>query len=143
MKKKLNFVLLVDDDKYDNFFHQIILKKAGLADHIEIVLNGREALDILTSKENNGQGERYFFQPELIFLDINMPVMDGWEFLEEYQKIKDSNKANIVIIILTNSINPMDEIEAEKFIKSGCFQYKPLTVKMLDEIMEQHFPDYL
>ena len=143
MKKKLKCVLLVDDDKHDNFFHQIILKKAGIADHTEIVLNGREALDILTSKEKSGQGECYCSQPELIFLDINMPVMDGWEFLEEYQKIKDSKKANIVIIILTNSINPADETEAEKFIKSGCFQYKPLTLKMIDEIMEQHFPDYL
>ena len=143
MKKKLNCVLLVDDDKHDNFFHNIVLEDAGIANQIKIAINGREALDLITSKGSSGQPESMCPQPELIFLDLNMPVMDGWEFLEEYQKTGDYHHGNTVIIILTTSLNPADEKRAEKMIKSGCYLNKPLTLPMIDEVMLKHFPDHL
>ena len=140
--KKLNCILLVDDNESDNFIHKRILEKAGIAVHIEIAINGREALDFIFSKRIWGQPEGYSSQPELIFLDINMPVMDGWEFLEAYQQRKDVKNGKAVIILLTTSLNPADRSRAEMIIGYDCFQSKPLTLKMISDIMLKHFPDF-
>ncbi|MCX6252824.1 MAG: response regulator [Bacteroidetes bacterium] len=143
MKKKLVCVLLVDDNDSDNFFHKRVIEKAGITDNIEIVINGKEAIDFLTSKGKCGQPESSAYLPELIFLDINMPVMDGWEFLEEYEKLDVRTKDKVVIIILTTSLNPVDKARVESITKKGSFQYKPLTLKMINEIVESHFPNHL
>jgi CheY-like chemotaxis protein len=143
MKKTLNCVLLVDDDECDNFFHRRVIAKAGICNHIEIAINGKEALDFLTNKGRNTQSENSFFQPELIFLDLNMPVMDGWKFLEEYQKHDNIDKKNTVIIILSTSINPADKLKAEQLVGNGRFEYKPLTLEMINRILKEHFPDCL
>ena len=143
MKKRLNSVLLVDDNESDNFIHKRVLEKSGIANHIEIAMNGQEALEFLMTKSKYVESDDAYTQPELIFLDINMPVMDGWEFLEEYNKLEDSQKGNVVFIMLTTSLNPVDKIKAEKMIDSGCFQFKPLTQEMILDIIEKRFPEYL
>jgi len=143
MKKKLKCVLLVDDNDSDNFIHKRIIEKSGIAERIEIALNGKEALDFLISRSENAGPEEHYHQPDLIFLDINMPVMDGWEFLEEYQHLEESQKGKNVFIMLTTSLNPADKNRAEMMINGGCFQFKPLTLEMIQEIMQQHFSDYL
>ena len=79
MNKILKSVLLIDDNKADNFIHKAYIMKHGGVETIEMVTGGEEALKFLTSKAS---GE--YPRPELIFLDINMPRMNGWEFLEEY-----------------------------------------------------------
>ncbi len=143
MKKKLNCVLLVDDNESDNFLHKRVIAKADIANRIEIALNGKEALDFLTNRSKSAHDENGYAQPELIFLDINMPVMDGWEFLEEYRKLEEAQKGKIVFIMLTTSLNPTDKIRAEKMLENGCFHYKPLTLEMLNEIILKRFPEYL
>ena len=143
MKKKLNCVLLVDDNESDNFLHKRVLEKAGIANHIDVALNGQEALDFLIEKGRHGNPHSNYNQPELILLDINMPVMDGWEFLEVYNKLEATQKAKIVFIMLTTSLNPSDKVKAETLLDSNCFRYKPLTTGMINEIMENHFPEYL
>ncbi len=143
MTKKLNCVLLVDDNESDNYIHKRVLEKSGITDFIEVAENGKEALDFLTTKRSFGQKESSFPRPSLIFLDINMPVINGWEFLEEYQKLDDAIKGKVVIIMLTTSLNPTDLTKTEKKLGGKCFQYKPLTLKMINEIMLSHFPDYL
>ena len=143
MKKKLNCVLLVDDNESDNFIHARVLEKSGVTNHIEIAVNGKDALDFLTSTGKCGHAENQYSQPDLIFLDINMPIMDGWEFLAEYQKLDEGQKGKIVFIMLTTSLNPTDKTKAEKMLESGCFQYKPLTPQMINDILQLHFPEYL
>jgi CheY-like chemotaxis protein len=143
MKKRLKCVLLVDDNESDNYLHKRVLTKAGIADNIAIALNGKEALDFLMTKGSCGQPENLFSQPELIFLDINMPIMDGWEFLEEYQKLDAIQKGKVVFIMLTTSLNPTDKVRAEMYLEHDCFHFKPLTVEMINEIMQKHFPEYL
>ena len=143
MKKKLNCLLLVDDNESDNFLHKMIIQKADIADHIEIAENGEEAIDFLTSKCRFGQTECSYCQPELILLDINMPVMDGWQFLEEFNQLEEDQKRKIVIIILTTSYNPDYLARAQRICGNECFKYKPLTSEMIDEIMQKHFPEYL
>lgn len=140
MKKKINCILLVDDNESDNFIHKRILEKSGIANHIEIAMNGQEAIDFLKTKEKFGEQEDRYCQPELIFLDINMPVMDGWGFLEEYHKLEDVQKGKIVFIMLTTSLNPADKNKADTMISDACFQFKPLSLEMIDEILQKHFP---
>ena len=142
MKKKLNCVLLVDDNESDNFLHKWIIEKAGITDHIGIAENGIEALDFLTSKWRCGQPESSYCQPELILLDINMPVMDGWQFLEEYDKLEDVQKGKVVVVILTTSFNPADIAKTEEKFGTGYFLCKPLTLGMISDIMQKHFPEF-
>ena len=143
MKKKLNCVLLVDDNESDNFLHKRIIEKAYITDHVQIAEDGKEALDFFLGKREFGQPESSYCRPELIFLDINMPVMDGWQFLYEYNKLEDVQQGKTVVIILTTSLNPNDRIQSEKLFGSGHYQYKPLTLELIHEIIQKHFPDYL
>ena len=143
MKKKLNCILLVDDNESDNFLHKMTIQKADITDHIEIAENGEEALDFLTSKCGFGQAESSSCQPELILLDINMPVMDGWQFLEEYNRLEKDQKMKIVIIILTTSFNPDYISRAQRILGNECLKYKPLTLEMINEIKQKRFSEYL
>jgi len=133
MKKKLNCILLVDDDAEDNYFHQIVINDMNITERIEVALNGVEALNFL-KKENQTH-------PDIIFLDINMPKMNGWEFLKAYKELKADQKAKVVIAMLTTSINPSDKERAEQFPDIIGFNSKPLTEEMISEILERYFPD--
>lgn len=143
MKKKLNCVLLIDDDLGTNFINQMLIKKADITDQIQTVLNGKEALDFITNKGKYEKEGNIFPQPMLTLLDINMPVMDGWEFLEAYEKLEEYQKGKIIIIMLTTSLNPDDVTRAEEISDVSGFKNKPLTMETIGEIMQQHFPDYL
>lgn len=135
---------MIDDDDSSNFINKRIIEKAGITDVIETTLNGQEALDFLT---NSGKYEKApghpFPQPMLILLDINMPVMDGWEFLEAYQKLPENQKSKIIIVMLTTSLNPDDNQRAMQISDISGFRNKPLTLEIIDDIMKIHFSDYL
>jgi CheY-like chemotaxis protein len=135
MKTKLNCILLVDDDDDDNYFHQIIINEMNIVNKIDVVMNGIEALAYL-KKENQ-------MPPEIIFLDINMPKMNGWEFLDQYQHLSTEQKAKGLIVILTTSANPDDLKKAKELQDVTGFTTKPLTKEMLTELLQQHFQDYL
>ncbi len=129
MKKKINSILLIDDDEDDNYFHQLILSEMNVTDNIQIAKNGVEALEIL---------KKYETPPELIFLDINMPKMNGWEFLEEYAKLPSDHKAKAIVAMLTTSQNPADKTKAKDY-SIESFYSKPLTPGMLTEILNNYF----
>ena len=84
--------MLIDDNFHDNFFHQLAINELDIANKIQLATDGYEALEMLEKKNA--------CIPELIFLDINMPRMNGWEFLEEYKKIAESRQTKIIIIML-------------------------------------------
>lgn len=134
MHKKLNSILLVDDDEATNFLHKIVLEEANIAEKIIIALNGEEALKIIRENAQNN-----IPQPDMIFLDINMPKMNGWEFVEEYQKIETTKNIKLLIIMLTVSLNPDDRKKANNLHSINGFLNKPLTVDVLQEIMDDYF----
>jgi CheY-like chemotaxis protein len=134
--RKINAVLLIDDDEPTNFIHKKIIQNSGLVEIIHIVQGGREALHFLSSNEikvNNGH------IPDVIFLDINMPAMDGWEFLAEYKKLETVQVKRIIIVMLTTSLNPDDELKAREIKEVYGYKNKPLTKQMIEEIVNKEF----
>ncbi len=129
---KIKRILLIDDDRAINFLNKAIIKKKACAEEILDYEMAEEALMFL--KENNNSHQ----MPDLILLDINMPVMDGWEFVEQYGKIPEENR-NAVIVLLTSSISPADKSRADAISEIAEFRSKPLTFEMLDEIISLHY----
>lgn len=133
--KKIKTVLLIDDDEPTNFINKKIIQSSGLVEAIHVAHGGQEALNLL-SRKNNLVNE--FPTPDIIFLDINMPAMDGWEFLAQYKQLtKPSEK--IIVVMLTTSLNPDDEVKAKEMKEVYGYKNKPLTKQMIEEIIVNYF----
>lgn len=120
---KFNDVFVVDDDKIFHF----IIKKLLLNNNINIIPsffeNGMEAIEGLKRKLNTGEK-----QPDLILLDINMPILDGWQFLEEFKILKKLFKKEIVIYIISSSDNEYDLEKAKGYTEEVTDYYlKPMS----------------
>ncbi len=128
--------MLVDDNKSDNFFHERVIRKCNAANTIVTKESGQEALDYLKGRTDLKNGN-----PDLIFLDINMPGMNGWEFLEEYKKLDKNLKNTMVVVMLTTSDNSDDKIQAKTTGVLSDFKTKPLTKEMLEDVLEKFHTD--
>lgn len=137
INKKLETVLLIDDDEGTNFLNERIVRLSGYVNNIVKAQNGIQALEFLKLKINSKHP-----QPEFILLDINMPAMNGWEFMEEYAKLEDIQKAQIIIVMLSTTLNPDDEKKAKEIKEINDFKSKPLTMKLFTEMVEEFFPDH-
>jgi CheY-like chemotaxis protein len=118
-------ILLVDDDKTFNFIHTKLLESFKTIE-VNTALNGQRALDFLMGCF---QGIRRI--PDIIFLDLNMPIMDGFGFLEAFRKLPFPEKEKVKIVIVTSSYNPAD---IERAGALGVFHYmtKPLKLEDLE-----------
>jgi CheY-like chemotaxis protein len=131
----LERVMLIDDNKHDNFFHETAINDTGLAKEVVKYQSAEMALDFLS-----GVASANGIMPPLIFLDINMPGMSGWEFLQAYQQqVPSEVRKNSTIVMLTTSWNPNDMERAEKEPELSGFLNKPLTEEMFGEIVQKHF----
>ena len=130
MGRKLKMVLLLDDNGATNIIHKKFIIKANCAEQILKFQNGKEALQYLKSKLNE--------PPELIFVDINMPIMDGWEFLTELEKIENSGKKTKIVLLSTSlSAAAREKASTMKIIDE--VRLKPLTIKAVQEIVADIF----
>ena len=141
MKQKLNCILLIDDDKDTNYFNKYLLTKLNVAEKIQVSTSGQEALDFLSNGGSFLNNSNTFPVPMLIFLDLNMPVMNGWEFIEEYHKLPAEMKGKIVLIMLTSSPNPDDVQKSKTMEDLNGFVKKPLNEEMLRAILKDYFPE--
>jgi CheY-like chemotaxis protein len=134
MKTELKNILLIDDNHDDNFFHEREIKKILPSASVKAVKSALEALDFLKQSDNDGA-----VIPDLLLLDINMPVMNGWEFLHEYKNQCKNCQDKIIIIMLSTSDNPYD---MERIKDTGLvvdYIVKPLTKEILNEVIRKYF----
>lgn len=126
-------VLLVDDDPIFNFLHSRMLSLGGLAKEVHSALNGRQALDLL-----NGYLSGTSTLPDAILLDLTMPELDGFGFLEAFKKLKVPGKESVNIVVITSSINPKD-VERVRALGVTNYLIKPITLeKLKDALLAVH-----
>lgn len=134
MNKSVRCIMLVDDNPDDNFFHERVIKKYDATIVVIAKESALEALEQLKAK-NNDNGSH----PDLIFLDINMPGMNGWEFLEQFNTLDKELQSKAIVVMLTTSENPDDKMKAMSLSVPCDFRTKPLTPQMLEQIIQNNF----
>ncbi|UII18978.1 response regulator [Fulvivirga ligni] len=135
MKRKLNCIMLIDDNAYDNELHEMEIEETGKVEKIITYRSAEKALDYL--KNNLDKPDN---TPQLILLDINMPGMNGWDFLEEYEQL---NLETIVVVMLTTSINQDDQNKANSIESIRDYLNKPLTTYNFINLLKKHMPEVL
>jgi CheY-like chemotaxis protein len=129
MKRKLNCILLIDDDEDINFLNKIIIEDFVKNIHIESTLSVKDALAFLNSGGN----------PDIIFLDINMPGSTGWDFMDEFKKIHIDGKEDKKIVMLTSSLDMDDENKARSINEITDYINKPLDAQFLEDFFKMYF----
>lgn len=130
MNKKLNCILLVDDNESDNYFHKRIIRDMDIVNHVESVSNGKEAIDYLLDPNTES--------PDIIVLDVNMPVLDGVGFLREFKKLKIAKKIGIILMI-SEFFEPEKMLKAEEKVENLIFHDKPLKEEYIRNIINKYF----
>jgi CheY-like chemotaxis protein len=123
----LDLIMCIDDDPITLMLFKKVINKALFSKEIITAQNGEEALEFFKSIKNTTTK-----QPQLIFLDLNMPVMGGWEFLDYFNKPEYINFNNIKVVVLSSTIDPEDVKKSETYPIVIDFLPKPITTSMLD-----------
>jgi len=126
----LKSIVLLDDNTATNFIHETYLNQVNCVERIHTFTMGKEAIEYLMNLE---------VFPEIIFVDINMPTMNAWEFMEIYEGIDVSRKINTKVILLTTSIIPSDKEKIRLFKEIEAIMLKPLNKEAIKDIMNEHF----
>lgn len=125
-KLKYYAVMLIDDNEIDNLINQKMIEAAEITEHIYTHTGARSAIEFLRNLEKL-EDESKKVLPEVIFLDIDMPLMDGFQFLDEFEKLSDTTKNNCKVVMLTSSINPQDVNKSKKYTYVKKYINKPLS----------------
>lgn len=128
--KKIDVACIIDDDPIFIFGAKRIMELANFCKSFMVFHNGKKAIENLKPLMVSGENI-----PQLILLDLNMPVMDGWQFLDEFTKIPTDSKT--MLYIVTSSIDPEDIKRAKSYEVVSNYIVKPITVAKLDEILEE------
>ena len=124
-EKKYKTIMLIDDNEIDNLINQKIVEASNICENIFSHTGGKSAIEFLKNMEKITSAIEAL--PEVIFLDIDMPLMDGFQFLDEFEALTDSTKTHCKIVMLTSSINPQDMNKSQKYPFVKKYINKPLT----------------
>lgn len=125
-------VMLVDDNEADNYLARLIIEESGLADVVLTFEDAALAISHLSAPDSHCV--------DLILLDIRMPRMDGFQFLDAYERLPMDRRANAVVVMLTTSLNPIDIERARCFDCVSDYLEKPLTEEQFIELVRSHLP---
>ena len=123
--KKYRTVMLIDDNEIDNLINQKMIEAASITDNIYTHTGAKSAIEFLKNMEKLDVAEQVL--PDVIFLDIDMPLMDGFQFLDEFEKLTNVAKKKCKIVMLTSSINPQDFNRSKKYENVKLYLNKPLS----------------
>lgn len=127
---KFNNVFIVDDDLVYHFIMKKLFAKCGININTSYFFNGLEAIEGLKKKMDDEQAI-----PDLILLDINMPVYDGWQFLEEFKKLKNFLKKEIIVYLVSSSNDISDINKSERYDQEvKKYLFKPMTIENFQNI---------
>jgi CheY-like chemotaxis protein len=133
MANRVANLWIIDNDPMVSFYIKRLTELGALADIITIYDSPRGAIDYLLLHKTSME-----HLPDIILLDIYMPEMDGWEFIQEFQKIKDQLTKTIEIHIITSSNHPKDITRAKTFPEVKAYLQKPVTLEALQEVVTKH-----
>ncbi len=132
-KQRYSTAMLIDDSEIDNFINMKMLEGCNFADRVYVHTNGKSAIEFLRNIERTGEKDISLF-PEVIFLDLNMPIMDGFQFADEFDKMPEFFKARTKIVVLTTSLNARDIERSKKYPQIIKYVNKPLLQSVLELI---------
>lgn len=125
-----HIVCLIDDDNIYQYTARVILESTGLAKQIHSFYNGSEAITYFRDEKNLDT------LPDVIFVDINMPVMNGWEFLEEYHKLYAMLPKSIAVYVVSSSVDSSDMQKSRSYKAVNDYLVKPVNRSKYQELME-------
>ncbi len=130
MIKPIDYTWVIDDDSIFVYTIKKMMRMYNLTNRLETFSNGKEAQNQLIEIQ---EGNKKY--PDVIFLDINMPILDGWQFMEQFSKFPD--KDNIIVYLISSSIDPEDKERSKNFDDIKGFVVKPLTSKSLIDLIDK------
>lgn len=132
-KYKFGNVMLIDDNELDNFINEKTLEANHFSAKVYVNTSAKSALEFLQNLVVMGKSTEALY-PEVIFIDINMPMMDGFQFIDAFKKTLDKKIGSPRLVILTSSVYHEDKLKAEQLDRDILFLNKPLTKSMLENI---------
>ena len=129
MRKSLKKVLIIDDDEISNFITKSILDQSNKIKNVDAAMSADEGLALLKSSKS---------LPELILLDIKMPLKSGWDFLDELVVDSSIDNSEITIVMLSSSVYPYDVHKSKDYKEVSGYLSKPITLKKVDKIFEDY-----
>ncbi|SCY29788.1 Response regulator receiver domain-containing protein [Nonlabens sp. Hel1_33_55] len=124
----LDYTWIIDDDAIFTFTVKKMLQLHNLTHRIDTFPNGMEA-----KLQLDNLREHKLSYPNVILLDINMPILDGWQFMDEFAQFPD--KENIIVYLVSSSIDPNDRLKADRYEDIEDFVVKPVTLKALSSLI--------
>ena len=128
--KKIKSTCIIDDDPIFIYGTKRIMNEVNFSENIIVFNNGQDAIDGLNEMTNRNED-----LPSVIFLDLNMPIMNGWEFLEDFVKIPNHNREKVTVYIISSSVDPRDLERIKNYKVVNNYILKPLSPEDLESVL--------